>query len=324
MVVLKLSIVVIGSLNMDMVVRANRAPEAGETLFGQEFALSPGGKGANQAVAAARLGADVTMIGRVGKDTFGSELMEIMKQEEIHTGYISQSESQSTGVASIVVDGEGENRIIVVPGANTEMTPEDIEALEFVIGQARIVVMQLEMDLAMCSAAAAIASRHGIPVILNPAPAQPLGDGLLHHVTYLTPNETEAGILAGIAVVNIDDAERAARILLQKGVQHVIVTLGSKGALIVDNSGSRHIPGFPVQAIDTVAAGDSFNGALAWQLTSGKTLDEAVRFANAVGALAVGKAGAIPSLPGLDEVKRFLREADGTGLDAQQENGNGY
>lgn len=318
MVVSKLSIVVIGSLNMDMVVRAKRAPEAGETLFGQEFVLSPGGKGANQAVAAARLGADVTMIGRVGKDAFGSGLLEIMKQEQIHTEYISQSASQSTGVASIVVDGDGENRIIVVPGANVEMKPADIEALEPVIGQAAIVVMQLETDLAMCGAAAAIAARHGIPVILNPAPARPLGDELLQHVTYLTPNETEAGILAGVNVESIDDAERAARIMLQKGVKHIIVTLGSKGALIVNAAGSLHIPGFPVQAVDTVAAGDSFNGALAWQLTLGKTLDEAVRFANAVGALTVGKEGAIPSLPILLEVKQFLQEAAEAEPGAQQ------
>ncbi|MFC6653283.1 ribokinase [Paenibacillus rhizoplanae] len=304
-----MSIVVIGSLNMDMVVRAERAPEAGETLFGQGFALSPGGKGANQAVAAARLGADVTMIGRVGKDAFGSGLLEIMEQEQVHTAYISQSESQATGVASIVVDGAGENRIIVVPGANVEMKPEDIEALETVISGAGIVVMQLETDLAMCESAAVMAFRHGIPVILNPAPAQPLSDELLHHVTYLTPNETEAGILAGISVESVEDAERAARIMLQKGVQHMIVTLGSKGALIVDAAGSRHVQGFPVQAVDTVAAGDSFNGALAWQLTCGRTLEEAVRFANAVGALAVGKTGAIASLPRLEEVELFLRTA---------------
>ncbi|WP_309242062.1 ribokinase [Paenibacillus sp. S150] len=305
----KLSIVVIGSLNMDMVVRTERAPQAGETLFGQRFALSPGGKGANQAAAAARLGAEVTMIGRVGRDAFGSELLEVMRQEHIHTQHIVESETQATGVASIVVDGEGENRIIVVPGANIEMGPADIAALEPVLSQADIVVMQLETDILMCEHAAAMAGGHGIPVILNPAPAQELGDDLLQHVTYLTPNETEAGILAGIAVNSIDDAEQAARILLQKGVQNVIVTLGSKGALVVNKAGSLHIPGFPVQAVDTVAAGDSFNGALAVQLTGGKTLDEAVRFANAVGALAVGKQGAIPSLPRLPEVERFLKEA---------------
>ncbi|WP_256700701.1 ribokinase [Paenibacillus sp. P46E] len=305
----RLGIVIIGSLNMDMVVRTSRAPEAGETLFGQDFTLSPGGKGANQAAAAARLGAEVTMIGRVGKDAFGNELLEVMRQEQIHTEHIGQSETLSTGVASIVVDGEGENRIIVVPGANIEMGPADIEALAPIISQAEMVVLQLETDLSMCAHAAAIADRHGIPVILNPAPARALDDAFLQHVTYLTPNETEAGILAGMAVNSIDDAEQAARILLQKGVRDVIVTLGPKGALIVNHAGSLHIPGFPVQAVDTVAAGDSFNGALAWQLTKGKTLDEAVRFANAVGALAVGKKGAIPSLPQLPEVEQFLQDA---------------
>ncbi|WP_256702120.1 ribokinase [Paenibacillus sp. P32E] len=300
---------IIGSLNMDMVVRTSRAPEAGETLFGQDFTLSPGGKGANQAAAAARLGAEVTMIGRVGKDAFGSELLEVMRQEHIHTEHIGQSETLSTGIASIVVDGEGENRIIVVPGANIEMGPADIAALAPIISQAEMVVLQLETDLSMCAHAAAIADRHGIPVILNPAPARALDDAFLQHVTYLTPNETEAGILAGMAVNSIDDAEQAARILLQKGVSNVIVTLGPKGALIVNHAGSLHIPGFPVQAVDTVAAGDSFNGALAWQLTKGKTLDEAVRFANAVGALAVGKKGAIPSLPQLPEVEQFLQDA---------------
>ncbi|WP_233476469.1 ribokinase [Paenibacillus sonchi] len=302
---------IIGSLNMDMVVRTSRAPNAGETLFGQGFALSPGGKGANQAAAAARLGADVQMIGRVGRDTFGSELLEVMRKEQINTEYIGQSETQTTGVASIVVDGEGENRIIVVPGANIEMGPADIAALEPVISQAEIVVMQLETDLTMCAHAAAAAHRHGIPVILNPAPARELDDEFLQHVTYLTPNETEAGILAGIVVNSVAEAEQAAHMLLQKGVQNVIVTLGSKGALIVNKEGTLHIPGFPVQAVDTVAAGDSFNGALAWQLTQGKTLAEAARFANAVGALAVGKQGAIPSLPYLPEVEQFLQDAAG-------------
>jgi ribokinase len=295
---------------MDMVVRTSRAPEAGETLFGQGFALSPGGKGANQAVAAARLGAGVVMIGSVGRDAFGSELLEIMRQEHIDVRHIAQSNSQATGVASIVVDGEGENRIIVVPGANIELGPADIQALEHVISGAEMIVMQLETDLPMCEQAASIAQRHGIPVILNPAPARELSQEMLSHVTYLTPNETEAGILSGIEVNSTEAAEQAARILLGKGVRNVIVTLGSKGALIVKESGNaQHITGFPVQAVDTVAAGDSFNGALAYQLTRGVALEEAVRFANAVGALAVGKEGAIPSLPKLPEVEQFLKEA---------------
>lgn len=301
-----MDIVVIGSLNMDMVVRTNRSPDAGETLIGQDFALSPGGKGANQAVAAARLGAEVSMIGRVGKDTFGSEMLEIIRNEGIHIEHISVSEHQATGVASIVIEEDGENRIIVVPGANIELTVEDIQALEAVISQAKIIVLQLEMDLAMSEQAIAIAHRKGIPVILNPAPARVLKDEMLAQVSYLTPNETEAGILSGMTVDSAETAEQAARILLQKGVQNVIVTLGSKGALIVNAEGAKAVPGFPVKAVDTVAAGDSFNGALAQQLVLGKTLEEAVSFANAVGALAVGKEGAIPSLPQLSEVEQFL------------------
>ncbi|MEK3867746.1 ribokinase [Paenibacillus sp. FSL H7-0716] len=303
----KLDIVVIGSLNMDMVVRTNRSPDAGETLIGQAFALSPGGKGANQAVAAARLGAEVSMIGRVGKDTFGSEMLEIIRNEGIHIEHISVSEHQATGVASIIIEEDGENRIIVVPGANIELTVQDIQALEAVISQTKIIVLQLEMDLAMSEQAIAIAHRKGIPVILNPAPARVLKDEMLAQVSYLTPNETEAGILSGMTVDSAETAEQAARILLQKGVQNVIVTLGSKGALIVNAEGAKAVPGFPVKAVDTVAAGDSFNGALAQQLVLGKTLEEAVSFANAVGALAVGKEGAIPSLPQLSEVEQFLK-----------------
>lgn len=302
-----MDIVVIGSLNMDMVVRTNRSPDAGETLIGQAFALSPGGKGANQAVAAARLGAEVSMIGRVGKDTFGSEMLEIIRNEGIHIEHISVSEHEATGVASIVIEEDGENRIIVVPGANIELTVEDIQALEAVISQAKIIVLQLEMDLAMSEQAIAIAHRKGIPVILNPAPARVLKDEMLAQVSYLTPNETEAGILSGMTVDSAETAEQAARILLQKGVQNVIVTLGSKGALIVNAEGAKAVPGFPIKAVDTVAAGDSFNGALAQQLVLGKTLEEAVSFANAVGALAVGKEGAIPSLPQLSEVEQFLK-----------------
>ncbi|WP_306440452.1 ribokinase [Paenibacillus sp. VTT E-133291] len=305
--VFKLGIVVIGSINMDMVVRTSRAPNAGETLMGQVFALSPGGKGANQAVAAARLGAEVSMIGSIGKDTFGSEMLEIIKQEGIHIEHISMSETEATGVASIVIEEDGENRIIVVPGANIDLFAEDIQALEAVISQAEMIVMQLEMELAMSEHAIAIAHRHGIPVILNPAPARVLKDEMLGQVSYLTPNETEAGILTGMTVDSLETAEQAARILLQKGVKNVIVTLGSKGALIVNAEGAKSVPGFPVKAIDTVAAGDSFNGALAQQLVLGKTLEEAVSFANAVGALAVGKEGAIPSLPQLSEVEQFLK-----------------
>lgn len=302
-------IVVVGSLNMDMTVRTGRAPGPGETLLGKSFMLSPGGKGGNQAVAAARLGGEVTMIGCVGQDAFGREMLEVMRGEHIDTRHIAELAEQSTGVASIVVEEDGENRIIVVPGANLALSAEDIAGMEPVISEAEVLVLQLEMDLNMVEHAAEIAHRHGVPVILNPAPARELGAGLLSLVTILTPNETEAGILSGITVDSVDSAREAAGILLQKGVQHVIMTLGPKGALIVNKNGAVHVPGFPVQPVDTVAAGDSFNGALAVQLAKGRTLEEAVVFANAVGALAVGKAGAVASLPYLEEVERFLEES---------------
>lgn len=295
---------------MDMVVRTQRAPDAGETLFGQSFVLSPGGKGANQAVAAARLGGEVIMIGRVGEDAFGRQMLDVIGREQIHTQYITSSAEHATGVASIVLEANGENRIIVVPGANLELSREDIEALDEVIRNADIVVMQLEMDLAMSERAAALAHSYGVPVILNPAPARVLSDEMLRHVTYLTPNETEAGILSGVAADTIAGAEQAALALLHKGVEQVIVTLGSEGALIVNREGSIHVPGYPVQAVDTVAAGDSFNGALAVQLVRGKTVTEAVAFANAVGALTVGRPGAIASIPTLEEVSQFLKERE--------------
>ncbi len=295
---------------MDMAVRTSRVPGPGETLFGQQFDMSPGGKGANQAVAAARQGGHVTMIGRVGNDAFGSELREILRQEGINIDPISASSTLATGIASIILEADGENRIIVVPGANMELSAEDIFELESVIRGAKLLVIQLEMELGVCEAVAAIASRNGIPLILNPAPARILNEQLLSQVTYLTPNETEAGLLSGMAVDSLETAELAARALIHKGVQHVIVTLGSQGALIVSGESVMHVPGFPVQAVDTVAAGDSFNGALAVQLAGGQPLEEAVRYANAAGALAVCKQGAIPSLPSLADVEQFLKNTE--------------
>lgn len=303
-----MGIVVIGSMNMDMTVRTRRAPEGGETLLGEEFELSPGGKGANQAVACARLGGAVTMIGSAGQDAFGRELLDVMKRDRIDTQYVAVSETLATGVASIVVEESGENRIIVVPGANLALKAEDADKLAEVIAGADMVVMQLETDLTLIERAAEIARAHNVHVILNPAPAQPLPETLLRNVSYLTPNETEAGLLAGITVESAEDAEKAASLLLEQGVGTVIVTLGSKGALIVNADGARRVAGYAVKAVDTVAAGDSFNGALALRLAAGDSLEAAVSYANAVGALAVGKRGAVASLPYKDEVERFLAE----------------
>jgi ribokinase len=292
---------------MDLVVRAKRAPSAGETVVGSSFSRFPGGKGANQAVAAARLGGEVTMVGKLGSDDFGREMLRTLEAEGIATDYISFDESASTGIGSIVLEEDGQNRIIVVPGANLRLLSDELDRYESAFRSARLLVMQLEMDLAMTGQAIDRAHRHGLPVLLNPAPAQPLSDELLRQVTYLTPNETEAGLLAGFPVHSIADAERAAMELHRRGVKHVIVTLADKGALIVDGDGTRHVKGFPVSPVDTVAAGDSFNGALAVKLINGESLDEAVYFANAVGALTVTKEGAIPSLPHSRDVDRFMQ-----------------
>lgn len=303
-----MKILVIGSFMMDLVVRTNRAPQAGETIVGNSFGRFPGGKGANQAVAAARLGGKVTFAGRLGSDAFGEELLETMKREHIDTEHILIDETTPTGIASIVLEASGENRIIIVPGANLAYSVADVRKLEPVIKTADIMIMQLEMDLTMTEEAIAIAHRHQVPVILNPAPARTLSDRLLSQVTYLTPNETELEILSGMPVNSVEDAEKAAAVLLKKGVKHVVVTLAAKGALIVDSSGSVHVEGFPATPIDTVAAGDSFNGAMAFQLASNKPLVEAVRFANAVGSITVTREGAIPSLPTYKEVEALLAQ----------------
>lgn len=301
-----MSILVLGSFMMDLVVRTDRAPEAGETIIGTSFGRFPGGKGANQAVAAAKLGGKVIMAGKLGKDMFGEEMRSVMEEEQIDARYILTDEKSSTGVGSIVLDKNGQNRIIVVPGANLKYTPAEVDQIEPVIQKAELLVMQLEMDIAVIERAAELAHRHGVPVILNPAPAQQLSDAILRRVSYLTPNETELELLTGSKVSSLEDAKHAAKLLLDKGVGHVIVTLAEKGALIADRNGYTHVEGFPVQPVDTVAAGDSFNGALAVQLIQRKPLHEAIAFANAVGALTVTKEGAIPSLPYLSEVERFI------------------
>jgi ribokinase len=302
-----MKILVLGSFMMDLVVCTSRAPENGETIMGVSFSRFPGGKGANQAVAAARLGGNVTMAGMLGSDPFGDEMLSIVAKENIDTQYILRDPQFPTGVGSITLDENGNNRIIVVPGANLQYQESDLEKIVDVIKEADLLVVQLEMDLQMTEKAVEIAYQANVPVILNPAPARELKDELLAKVTYLTPNETEAEILTGIKVSDIWDAERAANVLQSKGIKHVVITLAEKGALVATTKGTTsYIPGFSVKPVDTVAAGDAFNGALAVALVGGKPLVEAVSFANAVGALAVTKAGAIPSLPTLKEVVFFI------------------
>jgi ribokinase len=299
-------IVVVGSINVDMVVKARRIPAPGETVTGGAFTMSAGGKGANQAVAAARLGAEVTLIGMVGRDSFGDQSRENYEREGIRTDRIGVDTVHPTGVALIMVDEQGENLISVASGANHALTEAQVESAAEEITAADIVMLQLEIPMGVVARTVQLAAGAGVPVILNPAPAAPLPDGLWGGVTYLTPNEAEAAQLTGIAVGDEASAGRAAQRLLDRGARHVIVTLGAKGALLAAEPGQAVlIPSPRVTAIDSTAAGDAFNAALAWALGSGLPLAEAVRRACLVGALSVTRLGAQPSLPTRDELDRF-------------------
>jgi len=299
--------VVVGSSNTDMIIRLARIPRPGETLIGGEFLTAAGGKGANQAVGAARAGGKVTLIARVGRDVFGAEAVAGLRRERIDVRHVVRDRSAPSGVALIFVAEDGENSIAVASGANALLSPADIRKSAQTIRSAAILVMQLETPAATVRAAAEVASAAGVPVILNPAPARALPAALLKRVSILTPNETEAETLTGIKVTGPAAAAKACASLRARGVRTVIVTLGSRGAFLADVNGQRLVPGFKVKAVDTTAAGDIFNGALAVALAEGKPLPVAVRFANAAAALSVTRLGAQPSAPRRLEVDRFLR-----------------
>jgi ribokinase len=300
-------IVVVGSVNTDMVIKGERLPGPGETVTGGQFILAAGGKGANQAVAAARLGAEVTLVAKVGRDVFGDQAIENFRREGIRTDCILRDPASATGVALILVDRRGENLISVAAGANHALTPQEIDQVAERIRTADALMLQLEIPLDTVCRAAQIAAAAGVPVILDPAPAAPLPEGLLGHVTYLTPNESEAERLTGIAVTDEVTARRAAERLLAAGARYVIVTLGAKGALVAGKESMALVPTVPVNAVDTTAAGDAFNGGLAWALGSGLALEEAaVRQACLVGALSATRLGAQPSLPTKEELDGFI------------------
>ena len=303
-------ITVIGSLNIDLVVQAPRMPVPGETIVGQGFHIVPGGKGANQAVAAARLGAQVTMVGRVGNDSFGRMQRQGMETLGIDTDFLITDEEAPTGTALIIVDTQGQNSIVVVSGANGRLTPADVEAARSAIGASDALLLQLESPIPTVQRAAEVAHHLRVPVILNPAPApsQPLPAPLLRNVDYLIPNELEAAALTGTEVVDMSGAERAAAGLQAQGIETVILTLGAQGALAVSSQGVIHAPPFLVKAVDTTAAGDAFVAAFGVALCEGQPLAEALRFANAGGALAVTKLGAQPSLPSRQELEALLKE----------------
>ncbi|MCH7658422.1 MAG: ribokinase [Bacteroidetes bacterium] len=297
-----MKIVVIGSTNTDMVIKTGHLPTPGETILGGEFFMNPGGKGANQAVAASRLGGDVDFISKTGNDIFGEQSVENLRREGVNTENMIVDPENPSGVALITVDSKAENCIVVAPGANTTLKPDDIDKAIKQIGIAEIVLLQLEIPIETVEYAAQIAYRNNKKVILNPAPAQKLSDSILKTIHILTPNETEAEILTGIKVTNSDTAEKAAQILKKKGVEIVIITMGANGAFIRTDSLSELIPAPEVKAVDTTAAGDAFNGALAVAVSEGFNIREAVQFANKAGSIAVTRPGAQASTPYRREV----------------------
>lgn len=299
-------ILVVGSSNTDMIIQLPRLPRPGETLLGGRFSMAAGGKGANQAVAAARAGGRVTFIGRVGRDMFGERALSGLAQDGVNVDFVVRDPAQPSGVALIFVARTGQNSIAVAPGANARLCPADLQRARAGFAGAQVLLMQLETPLPTVQAAARLAAQHGARVILNPAPARPLPTTLLRRVDVLTPNETEAELLSGVRVTNPATAARAARKLRALGPPTVVITLGPAGAWVSSPQAEFHVPAFKVKAVDTTAAGDVFNGALAVALAEGLPLAQAVRFANAAGALSVTKLGAQPSAPTRSQIQRLL------------------
>lgn len=300
-------VVVVGSSNTDMIVTMQRLPRPGETVLGGEYLTAAGGKGANQAVAAARAGAKVSLIAHVGRDALGDQAIAGFRSDDIDVTYVSRNRHQPSGVALIFVSHDGANCIAVAGGANNQLSSSHIRKAAAVIAGAQVLLLQLETPLQTVAAAARLGASKGARVILNPAPARPLPDALLRHVSILTPNETEAGLLTRIKMTSIAAAGKAARILLDRGVSTVVITLGAKGALIANDQGMHVVPAFKVKPVDTTAAGDVFNGALAVALAEGEPLIAAVRMANAAAALSVMRSGAQPSAPTRQAIDAFMK-----------------
>jgi ribokinase len=296
-------ILVVGSLNADLVVRAPRFPQPGETISGDDLQVIPGGKGANQAVAAARLGSNVSMLGRVGRDNFGDFLLDNLRLNQVDSQFV-QRDDASTGTAIIVVDSNGQNSIVLSAGANGKVSAADVENASFLNHD--LLLLQLEIPIPTVLGAAQRAKENNLQVILNPAPAQKVSDELVGLADFIIPNESELSLLTNMDVKDISSAEQASRVLLERGAKNVIVTLGDKGALIVNRDQVTHVDTFEVHVVDTTAAGDAFIGGFSTALLQNVSLEESVRYGCACGALATSKFGAQPSLPGKEEVERLI------------------
>ena len=305
------SISILGIFVADLTFRTERMPNKGETYIGNSFKLGPGGKGSNQAVAARRSGAETMFITKIGKDTFGEMAMKLYADEGINSKYVWEIPDMSTGAASIVVNEEtGDNAIIVVPGAADAMVPDDLDTAEAGIADCAFFMASLEVPIPVMQHGLEVAKRNGVPTILNPAPAAILPDEVYGLSDYFTPNETEAAILAGIPVVTIEDAEEAAKIFLQRGIDTVVITLGENGAYVRNSVINQHVPAFDMggKVLETTGAGDAFNGGFAYALAEGMSLIEAVRFGSATAAISVTRLGTAPAMPVNSEIQDLLNK----------------
>jgi len=303
---------ILGSINMDMVVSVNKMPLIGETIFSDNFKLAHGGKGANQAVASRRLGADVYMISKVGQDAYGLEIVNNLEKENINVNSIFKDDVKPTGTAIITVNNEGNNSIVVVPGANMTLNLKEIDKCKEIIGNSDIIVAQFETPIEVTMEAFKFAKEKGVITILNPAPAKEIPTELLKYTDIIVPNETEATALTGVKVQDLESAKQAANIFFNNKVKYVIITLGDKGAAVISKEDGVLIPAYKVNAVDSTAAGDSFIGAISTKLTKSNlninSLVEAVEFGNKVSAIAVQREGAQPSIPFLKEINDIYKE----------------
>lgn len=302
-------ITVVGSYVVDLMSRTPQLPKPGETVLGGPFQMGPGGKGGNQATAAARSGSDVAFVTKVGDDVFGKEAIKHFEQEGFNIQFVHRSKTEATGTALIAVDDQGENDIVIAPGACGTMTRSDVLKAEEEIKRSQMVLLQLEISFEAIEAAIQQAVQHQVPVLLNPAPYVDFPQEWLKHITYATPNETEALGLTGVEVTDALSAQKAADVLHEKGVKTVVITLGKRGVFLSKQAGKgAWMDGFSVKAMDTTGAGDAFNGGFAHAISSGAPVEEAVQFGQAVAALSVTKMGTAASMPSRDEIKAFLKD----------------
>ncbi len=301
-------VVVFGSFVVDLTSRSLGLPVPGQTILGNSFKMGAGGKGSNQAVAAHRAGADVTLVTKIGRDVFGDVALNFYRGEGMDTRRVLIDEARETGIALIMVDEQSaQNEIVVVPGACGNITPEDVEKCRPLIENASILLLQLEINFDALYRVIDIAHAAGVTIVLNPAPASPLPDEVLAKIDIVTPNETEAQALTGVEIQTMADAERAAQVFLKKGVRSVVITMGTLGAFATDGGKSEWLPRIPVNAIDTTGAGDAFNGGFVMALSEGRDLFTALRYGNATGALSVTKPGTAPSMPRRTEIDAMYK-----------------